>query len=208
MSNPQTPLRPENCFHVYNHAVGHENLFPADKDYAYFLKKIIQHVVPVSDILSFCLMPNHFHLVIRIKNPDETENFFRLKTGTEKYESQKSKNENYLEQQISKCYSNLFNTYAKYYNFHYNRTGTLFKRTFRRKKIDDLGYLKRLICYVHQNPVVAGFIDKPELWRYSSYAALLSSMPTLIPREEIIGLFEDLENLKFCHARLEEIKID
>ncbi|MCX6292434.1 MAG: hypothetical protein NT126_11825 [Bacteroidetes bacterium] len=207
MSDPQAILQPGHYYHLYNHAVGTDNLFERDSDYIYFLKKIKEHVVPVSDILSYCLLPNHFHLVIRIKDIEETEAFVKQKTGLEKFEKFKSSNEFFLSEQISKSYSNLFNTYAKHYNFLKDRSGTLFKRTFRRKEIEDITYLRRLICYVHQNPVAAGFAEHPGQWLYSSYPALLSAKPTLVPREEIIQLFGDLENLKYCHTKFEEIEI-
>jgi putative transposase len=207
MPDPQTILRPTHYYHVYNHAVGKENLFERDADYIYFLKKLKEHVVPVSEVMSYCLLPNHFHLIIRVKTHEDVENFLRQRLGIEKFDKAKNSNEYFLSDQISKIFSNFFNTYAKHYNFWKGRTGTLFKRNFRRKDIETTAYLNRLICYVHQNPVTAGFAQSLEHWKYSSYAALISTHPTLIPREEIISLFGDLDNLKYCHSRYEEIDI-
>jgi putative transposase len=207
MSDPQVTLQSDHYYHLYNHAVGSDNLFDNDNDYSYFLKKMKEHIVPVSNVLSYCLLPNHFHFIIQNKNEDEIERFLNHKMGMEKFEKQKVSNEYFLSEQISKSYSNLFNTYSKHYNYVKKRNGTLFKRNFRRKEIDNDIYLRRLICYVHQNPVVAGFVPRPEQWRYSSYRVFVTAKPTLIPRKDIIDLFGDLENFKFCHNKYEGIEI-
>ena len=207
MPDPQANLQPELYYHIYNHAVGRDNLFEREDDYIYFLKKLKEHVLPVSDILSYCLLPNHFHLVVRIKDYKTVESFLKLKTGADKFEHKRKDNPDYLSEQISKAYSNFFNTYAKHYNFVKSRGGTLFKRNFRRSKVEDMIYLRRLICYVHQNPVAAGFSQRMERWKYSSYLATISSQPTMILRDEVIAFFGDLENLKYCHAKMEDLDI-
>lgn len=68
-------------------------------------------------------------------------------------------------------------------------------------------YLQRLICYVHQNPVEAGFVFQPEQWKYSSYNAIVSSNQTLVARQEVIELFGDLENFIYCNSKPIEIGV-
>ena len=207
MSDTQIPLQPDYYFHIYNHAVGDANLFEAEKEYLYFLNKLKQHLLPVSDLLVYCLMPNHFHLVLRLKNSDEIKFIARDRLmDNSSIDELMSNNENYLSNSLSQKYSNFFNAYAKYYNFWHKRNGTLFKRAFRRKRIEDNEYLKKLVCYIHQNPVKAGFVNKPDEWKYSSYKALISSQPSLIPRKEIISLFGDVENLIYCHTNQIEME--
>jgi putative transposase len=208
MSDVQVQLQPGGYYHIYNHAVGTDKLFEKEKDYLYFLSKLKTHVLPVSEIISYCLIPNHFHLVVRIKSFAEVEEFLKNKFGEEKFKKKKTADSYFLSQQISKQYSNLFNTFSKHINFWKGRTGTLFKRNFRRKEIQDMAYLLRLISYIHQNPIDAGLVSQAQQWKYSSYAALLSDKPTLIPRKEIIDLFGGLENLKYFHLKRTEIQID
>jgi REP element-mobilizing transposase RayT len=207
MPDSQVSLQPDGYYHIYNHAVGRENLFEKDDDYTYFLKKLKEHVLPISDILSYCLLLNHFHLVVRIKDHSAITTLLKQKSGISQFERENKKRDDYVGEQISKIFSNLFNTYAKHYNFVMNRSGTLFKRNFRRNRIEDMAYLRRLICYVHQNPVAAGFCRQMQHWKYSSFNAILSSGSTMIPRDEIIELFGDLENLKYCHLKMEELEI-
>ena len=59
-------------YHIFNKAVGNELLFKTEKDYYFFLKKYERFILPYTEIYSYCLIPNHFHFLLRIKNPDET----------------------------------------------------------------------------------------------------------------------------------------
>lgn len=63
----QTPLRPGRFYHVYNRGINGETLFREERNYRYFLNKYAHHVTPVADTYAHCLMPNHFHLLIRIR---------------------------------------------------------------------------------------------------------------------------------------------
>ncbi len=69
-------------------------------------------------------------------------------------------------------------------------------------------YLRKLICYIHQNPVKAGFSNKCDDWKYSSYQALVGLQQTLIPRKEIINLFGDLQNFIYCHLKQIELETE
>lgn len=61
----------EKYYHIYNHANGDENLFREQKNYEYFLKKYKQHISPIAETIAWCLMPNHFHLLVKIKTEEE-----------------------------------------------------------------------------------------------------------------------------------------
>ncbi len=61
------PLLPDKTYHLFNRAVGDEKLFKSHDNYMYFLKKYAAHTGEVCDTWSYCLLPNHFHLLIRIK---------------------------------------------------------------------------------------------------------------------------------------------
>ena len=209
MAEENIPLRPEQILHIYNHAAGNENLFERDADYIYFLDKLKKHLLPVSEVFVYCLMPNHFHLVIRFRETSLVKEFFRQRIKSKlSMEQLIQQKEDFLGKQLSQVCSNFFNTYAKHYNFVKSRTGTLFKRTFRRKEVDDMDYLRTLICYIHQNPAASGFTESILSWKFSSYRALVGLQPTLLSREYVINLFDDLENFKYCHAKNVELKFD
>ena len=58
-------------FHVYNRGNNKEDIFIEDKNYSYFLKLIKDHLLGVAEIYAYCLLKNHFHLIIRIKDKNE-----------------------------------------------------------------------------------------------------------------------------------------
>jgi putative transposase len=64
-------------YHVFNHANGFENLFREDKNYQYFLEKYDKHITPIAETISWCLMPNHFHVLVRIKTRQEIIDYFQ-----------------------------------------------------------------------------------------------------------------------------------
>src|SRR5690606_17973301 len=61
----------EKYYHIYNHANGNENLFREQKNYEYFLEKYKQHISTIAQTIAWCLMPNHFHLLVKIKTEEE-----------------------------------------------------------------------------------------------------------------------------------------
>ncbi len=60
-------FEPEHIYHIYNQGNNRQPIFFTHENYLFFLKKITKHVLPYADVLAWCLMPNHFHLMVRIK---------------------------------------------------------------------------------------------------------------------------------------------
>jgi len=199
MSDTQVPLLPTHYYHIYNHAIGSENIFECDDDYQYFLNKTEKHLTPVCSILSFCLLPNHFHFVVQIKPEAEISEYISMRLGSDKFGRRKAANEYFVSDQVSQHFSNFFNTYAKHYNFFKKRTGSLFKRAFRRSEITDMNYFKNVIFYIHQNPVEAGFVSDMSGWRYSSYSELIRDEKKFVVRDEVMELFGGFENFQAFH---------
>jgi REP element-mobilizing transposase RayT len=62
------PIVHGNVYHLYNHANGNINLFRSDENYRFFLEKYAKYVTPYFDTYAYCLMPNHFHFLVRVKD--------------------------------------------------------------------------------------------------------------------------------------------
>ena len=183
-------------YHIYNHANGNEILFRNDNNYKFFLKKYEHYISPIADTFAYCLMPNHFHFLIRIKEnilPDD------IKFGKETSEVFKTSEVLASVNKVSNAFKNLFISYTKAYNKLYSREGSLFRPKFRRKIITSDKYLKQAIIYIHQNPVHHDFVQSPELWRHSSFHAYFSSRATKLNKNEVIEWFDDLKNFEECH---------
>lgn len=194
MQDNKAILEPESTYHIFNRANGNEKLFLSDDNYRYFLKKYDEYIYPIADTFCYCLMPNHFHFLVRVKKESVLNEFFKEKLERE-LNLQGFKN---LEGLISRQFSNLFNAYAKAFNKQHNRRGSLFMHTFKRKLITDENYLRKLIHYIHYNPIDAGLAHLPEEWKHSSYKSIISLSETKLLRDEVIDYFEDMENFKYC----------
>lgn len=64
-------LESDKYYHIYNHANGFENVFRCNENYLFFIQKYRFHLLPFIDTYAYCLMPNHFHLLIRVKSREE-----------------------------------------------------------------------------------------------------------------------------------------
>ena len=167
-SNP-TPLQPGIIYHIYNRGINGETLFREERNYSYFLDLYRRHIQSVALTFAYCLMPNHFHLLVEIK--DQTV------------------------KQPSQAFSNLFNAYSKAINKAYQRTGSLFERPFKRIAVSKSQYFARLIIYIHQNPQRHGIIDDYRLWPCSSYDSYQKTDPTFVERDIVMDWFGNVEQL-------------
>ena len=164
-----------NFYHIYNRGINSENVFFETCNYEYFIKLYETHINPIAETYAWCLMKNHFHFLIRIKE-----------------ETVKSPHQSF---------SNLFNAYTKAINKKYNRHSSLFQRTFKRKLVDDESYLKKLVIYIHNNPVNHGICKNAMDYPWSSYLTCLSNKVTKLKRDEVVSYFDDIRNFKSMHEK-------
>jgi REP element-mobilizing transposase RayT len=180
-------------YHVYNRGNNQENLFFEERNYRHFLKLYAKYIEPIADTYAYCLLRNHFHLLVRIKTVEEQEILETLRVS-ETLRVFKPKNP-------SQQFGNLFNAYAKAINKTYGRTGSLFQNPFGRILVDSDAYFVHLITYIHQNPQKHGFVDDFRVWPYSSYHAMLSEKPTHLKREEVLAWFAGPTAFQVSHQR-------
>lgn len=187
MQNKTAILQPEATYHIYNRANGQEKLFVSEENYRYFLQKYQEYISPIADTFCYCLMPNHFHFLVRIKTEVE------LKQAFPKFET--------LEKLSSKCFSNFFSAYTQAFNKRQGRMGSLFMKNFKRKRISEQSYLLNLILYIHRNPIEARLCKKPEQWPHSSYPAILSGNHHFLKASDVVSWFEDKDNFQYIHLK-------
>ena len=187
-------LDPECFYHIYNRGINSGKIFENVDNYLFFLKQFSKYVTPVCDVYAYCLMPNHFHFVLKIKAKEELLLFARNELKLTKVNSEGL---HAIQNVVSKQISKFISSYSQSYNKVYNRHGALLESPFKRKKIESEEYLRNLILYVHQNPVDLKRDFKT--YKFSSYAAMLSNAKTNLKRTEVIELFDALDNFIFCH---------
>jgi REP element-mobilizing transposase RayT len=125
-------LEPERTYHIWTHANGSENLFRYDENFRYFLKRYQHHVHPVVETFAYCLMPNHLHLMVRVRKVEDILKFVRQKKKKTINLGGLQDLRGLCRSTISQQFSNLFNSYTKAYNKKYDRKGSLFIPNFRR----------------------------------------------------------------------------
>lgn len=159
-------------YHLYNRGNDRQLLFYQPHNYRHFLQMMKHHLVPNCNLLAYCLMPNHFHLLI---SPNRKTNlpYIRPNGSTGNPKVQMTKFSHALQQLLSR--------YAKAMNAQYHRTGSLFTQNTRIKPTssdfftDD--YSVWCFIYIHQNPVKAGLVPSPDQWEFSSYRDYLTNDP-------------------------------
>lgn len=182
------PIQPDTSYHIFNHGNGFENLFLHEANFHYFLEKYAFYISPVAETYAYCLMPNHFHFIVRIREREVIE---KLVSGAVDADESFSKVRNFgkaltkiddtaLNRYLSKQFANLFSCYTQSFNKVYRRRGSLFIKNFKRELISDKSYLLNAIIYVHRNPVHHGFCSDFMQWEYSSYGDILNERRGLV----------------------------
>lgn len=204
-------LDPGYFYHVYNHAVSKRLLFREEDNYKHFLYLHEKYIEPVAKTFAWALMPNHFHLLVRMKenigykysNADRSIDAVRFEdvkwqtTNLSMCETP----DNHKMPNPSKHFSHLFNAYTRYFNKKNEVNGTLFERRFKRKRITNAVHLKNVVLYIHNNPVHHGFCQHPLEYPWTSYLSAISLKQTKLQRNEIIGWFNNKGDFETEHGK-------
>ncbi len=151
MATPARYFFPGSYYHVYNRGTRKEPIFLHPRDYIRFLKRVREYKEKFSiTILAYCLMPNHYHFLLR-QDSDISLTTFMLRLGT---------------------------SYAKYFNIKYDQVGSLFQDRFKAKLVAVEEYLLHLSRYIHRNPLdillATPGVELAE-YRWSSYPIYLNN---------------------------------
>ena len=153
------PIFPDQYYHIYNCGVNYQKIFFTPANWHFFLLRLRKYFTSEhADIISYCLMPNHYHLLIHAKSTDFS----------------------------ARVMQPLGTSYTKAINKQQNRIGSLFQGPFQAKLILQDSYLLQLSRYIHLNPVIAGFVSQPEDWDYSSYREYTGYRNGTLPKPIII----------------------
>ncbi len=179
---------------MYTRGNNKDNIFLEERNYTYFLQLYRKHVSPFADTYAYCLLRNHFHLLIKIKErfePEQTSQVFKTCEVSPAI--------------MSKQFATLFNAYTKAINKAYGRTGSLFQERFGRIVVNSPHYFTRLVYYIHFNPQKHGFVDSFKEWPYSSYHSLTAlTKQTNLKRDEVLEWFGGVEWYQDFHQMDEE----
>ncbi len=176
MPRRTVPLLAGEHYHIYNRGNNGQRIFFEPESYLFFLRLLRRYLrgeeqafeaghppgspetVPAGvTIVAYCLMPNHFHLLVR---PHDAE--------------------------LSRRMQRFSISYTKAINERFQRTGALLEGQFQAVHVGQDEYLLHLSRYVHLNPVRAGLVKRAEGWEFSSYRDYLSLRHGTLPQPDIV----------------------
>lgn len=198
MGNNRQALVPDRMYHLYHHANGAENLFRTNENYRYFLQRYAEYVSLIAETFSYCLLPNHYHFLIRLRSEDEILNHLDPKNLKRKqWKLEDTPISTILANQIG----TFQNAYAKTFNKQYERVGRLFRQSFGRKEIKTDDYFTNVIHYIHANAVHHGFVKNILDWDHTSSHSFLTHKTSKLMREEVFDWFGGKEQFIVQHKR-------
>ena len=180
MASREVPIEPGHIYHIYNRGVNKEDIFFSERNYQYFIERMFQYLSPRSELIAYCLMPNHFHLLVKVTSSDFTKLSLQL----------------------------FLMSYSKAINSERDRVGSLFQGRYKANLIVDDAHFLDCFKYIHLNPVKAHLAQTPELWPYSSYSEYLStkSKPRIDP-SLVMQFFDTKDELRaFIESGIEEYR--
>ena len=156
-------------YHIYNRTNNKELMFKNDENKHYFLKKYANYLYPYLKTYAYCLLDNHFHLLVQVRNEQEIKqaiverplekrkklelNYLKIhEHHTNIQNTYHLTKEDITHKLIAKSFQDFFNAYTKAFNKKHNRNGNLFNRPFKRVSIQDDTHFTQLIYYIHNNP--------------------------------------------------------
>jgi putative transposase len=170
------PFVPDQYYHFYNRGNNRQTVFFERDNYLYFLRGVRKYLCGQIDILAYCLMPTHYHILGQVNQ----------KTS-----------EVFISKAVSLAMQKFGISYTKAINKRFSRVGALFQGQFQGKPVTTYSHLLSLCVYIHANPVKDGLVERPEDWEFSNYLEWLGLRNgVLVNREFIAEKFGTAEEYK------------
>ena len=166
-------------YHVMIRGINQQTIFEDAEDNEKMLQ-VFSEVKAVSKckIFAYCLMHNHYHIVLKVE-----------------------------EEGLDQIFKRLGSRYVYWYNLKYNRIGHLYQDRYKSEVIEDDRYLLAVIRYVHQNPVSAGIVKEISDYPWSSYTEYVET-PRIIDTDYIYSIMDKKEFESFSRKESTERAID
>jgi len=194
-------LEENQYYHIYNRGNDGINLFYKDRNYLYFLKRYDYYLSDYVDTFAYCLLPNHFHLLIQVKAKAD----FVIRK--DEFPRQDDIENMSVGEIVSELFRRFFMSFSKSINIQESRTGSLFQKNFRRKLVNNESYFSVLIYYIHNQLKHHGFDhmdDRDYLW--SSYSRFLIDKETKLRKKEVLNWFGGKEGFVKFHSVKQDLR--
>jgi len=175
-----------NLYHIFNQGNNRQKLFFCDVNYLFFIEKLRWHILPYADVLAWCLMPNHFHLMVYVREVESQRSASQGFTGSEAL----------TKHSFNHSIGIMLRSYTRAIHKQENISGSLFRKETKAicltqqqgvtpsffdtgsgaviyQRSTEREYPQVCFNYIHNNPVEAGLVKRPGDWPYSSYRELM-----------------------------------
>ena len=179
-------------YHVYNRGNNSQTVFFARQNYLFFLEKVRKYILPYADILAWCLMPNHFHLMIEVNRVVVDASEQVTPNGSEGFTSSETLTKPSKKRTLNDSIGIILRSYSRAIQKQQKMTGSLFQKETKalcltepqgvsqayfnthfgmmgNLDLPETNYLNVCFDYIHLNPVNAKLVAEPEDWEFSSY---------------------------------------
>ena len=208
MKNYFAPLLAEGTYHIYNRGVNGDAIFHTQENYRYFLQKLAEYIGDYTEIYAYCLMRNHFHLLLKVKNKYQVQVAFskdiaEKDTNSQKFKTwkQNSEAEFTTDEIVTERFRSFFISYAKSLAKQTGRKGSLFQRPFKRLLVDNDAYFTQLVYYIHANPCHHNIMTDFHAYEWSSYKRHLIDSTSLLGKEQVLTWFHGKEKYIQFHTQ-------
>ncbi len=207
-------LEKNHIYHIYNQGNNRQKIFFNRENYLFFLQKMNDYLTPYTDIMAWCLMPNHFHWMVYVReteldsadsrgatlsrtptSPNLNQSIGILLASYTRAINQVNKSSGSLFRQKTKsdCITNPLEISHSYYNLGYGTSILLHD--------PEKEYPQACFNYIHQNPVKAGLVKQAEDWEFSSYRDICGMRAGKLINRERIAEFELTSNRGATQSR-------
>jgi putative transposase len=167
-------------YHIYNRGNRKQNVFLKDADYLNYLERLRRYKDKYNiSVVCYCLMPNHFHLLLRQNSDTPIYRFMQA----------------------------LHTSYSMYFNQTHDKVGRMFQGRYKQKEIDKEEYLLKLTSYIHFNPVKDGLVEevgKLDNYQWSSYPDYIGVRQGTLCDKDLILSNETSEDYKESTEKIKE----
>ncbi len=191
-------------YHIYNRTNNKEALFLSDENRLFFLKRYKELLSPFTDTYCWCLLSNHFHLLVKIKSDISIKAILKNKAIAELSITEKKfiENKATCSELIGHVFKRFFQSYALAFNKMHNRQGNLFYKPFKRIRIEKDSQFTMAMIYIHANAFKHGLVKNFTDHIWSSWHTIISDKPTSLAKNEVIEWFGSLELCIKAHNEL------
>lgn len=173
-------FEPDAFYHVFNQGNDRQRIFHNRENYLYFIKKVKRELAMHCHIIAYCLMPNHYHLLIMTPENNELvqSGFGRMQVLTRKI-------------------GTLQSSYTRALNKQNKSSGSVFRQKAKAKILETPDYQFACFHYIHQNPLRSGFVKHLKDWEFSSYPEYAGLRRGTLPNRKLayqyLGIAEEAE---------------